>query len=354
MAAELSMDLDELVGDRSVARERLRAQRGASKKGERKPKPIAAKGKKGALVKGKEHGSVKAGAPAIEVGRARSRVVAKGDAPESKPSQAKQPARAQDVMLSAIHPRSIGPGESFLVDIVLHLRAAGPRASARMAVAPERAAVRLRRGAKLQISVRPPAGLRAIESVRNVVWRPPRSSVSFPLRSSEWIKSGNCILTVAVSTSGVRGVEIARFDVALKIDRKASAASPVTSKVARRLPTTYFASYARRDWNEVKGRVSAIVAIGGDVFVDCLDIREGRQWEAEIRNQVERRDGFLLFWSRAARDSKWVNREWRYRLRQRGLDSITPNALETPESCPPPRMLARLQFGSRFVRGVYP
>lgn len=252
-------------------------------------------------------------------------------------------------MLSATHPRAIRPGDSFLVDIVLHLRGAGPRASARTAVSAERAVVRLRRGARLQIAIRPPAGISAADPVRNVVWSPPRSSVSFPLRASERIKRGTHILTVTVSTAGRRGVEFARFDVALEIDPRAAIARPAVSKVIRRMPTSYFASYAHEDRREVMGRISAIEAIGGDVFVDCLDICEGARWEEQIRRQVQERDGFLLFWSRAARASKWVGREWRHRLRHRGLDSITPNALEPPRSCPPPRALGGLQFGSRFL-----
>jgi TIR domain len=267
----------------------------------------------------------------------------------SAPVTARAAPRVQDVMLSATRPRAIRPGDSFLVEIVLHLRGAGPRASARAAVSAERAVVRLRAGARLQIAILPPPGISAVDRVRKVVWSPPRSSVSFPLQASERIKSGTHLLTVAVSTTGRRSVELARFDIALDIDPRAASTAPAVSRVVQRMPTSYFASYARRDRAKVMGRLSTIEAIGGDVFVDCLDIREGERWEDQIRRQVQERDGFLLFWSRAARDSKWVGREWRHRLRHRGLDSITPNALESPQSCPPPRALARLQFGSRFL-----
>jgi hypothetical protein len=269
--------------------------------------------------------------------------------PVKKPVKAKSPPRVQDVMLSATRPRAIRPGDSFLVEIVLHLRGGGPRASARTAVSAERAVVRLRSGARLQIAILPPAGISAVDRVRKVVWSPPRSSVSFPLQVSERIKRGTQILTVAVSTTGRRAVELARFDIALEIDPGAATTGSTVSKIVRRMPTSYFASYARRDRAKVMGRISAIEAIGGDVFVDCLDICEGERWEDQIRRQIQERDGFLLFWSRAARDSQWVGREWRHRLRHRGLDSITPNALEPPQSCPPPRALARLQFGSRFL-----
>lgn len=270
-------------------------------------------------------------------------------APAARPrTPERKPLRTQDVMLSATHPRVSRPGDSFLVDIILHLRGAAPRASPRTAASVERAVVRLRAGARLRVEIQPPPGITARELARNVVWRSPRSSVSFPLQSSAQIKSGTHILTVVISTAGPRGVGLARFDVALEIAHGVRAARAV-STVIRRLPTSYFASYARQDWEEVRGRVSAIEAIGGDVFVDCLDISEGELWETQIRRQVQARDGFLLFWSKAARDSKWVDREWRHRLRHRGIASITPNALEPPQACPPPRLLGKLQFGSRFL-----
>jgi len=117
-------------------------------------------------------------------------------------------------------------------------------------------------------------------------------------------------------------------------------------KTVGRLPRSAFASYSRKDISPVMQRVAALSSIGVEVFVDCLDIKEGIQWKEVLDREIISRDTFLLFWSRHARESRWVEREWRHALRVRGLAYISPNALEPTELCPPPSELAGLQFGS--------
>jgi len=55
----------------------------------------------------------------------------------------------------------------------------------------------------------------------------------------------------------------------------------------------------------------------------------------------------FLFWSAAARSSKWVGKKWRHRLTYRGLGSITPNGLEH-QSC------ASLQMSWRLSNSAHP
>ena len=51
-----------------------------------------------------------------------------------------------------------------------------------------------------------------------------------------------------------------------------------------------------------------------------------------------------LFWSDAARQSPWVEREWRCAYENRGVDFIDPVPLVSPEVVPPPSELADLHF----------
>ena len=48
---------------------------------------------------------------------------------------------------------------------------------------------------------------------------------------------------------------------------------------------------------------------------------------------------FYLFWSKAASDSEWVEKEWRTALRFRGIDYIDPVPLISPKDVPPPEEL---------------
>jgi hypothetical protein len=60
--------------------------------------------------------------------------------------------------------------------------------------------------------------------------------------------------------------------------------------------------------------------------------------------EAEGRDVFYLFWSRAARASEWVEKEWRHALQARGLDFIDPAPLTPADQAPPPSDLASLHF----------
>ena len=82
-----------------------------------------------------------------------------------------------------------------------------------------------------------------------------------------------------------------------------------------------FASYASVDRPEVIRRVQGIRAWqpGLDIFVDFHSLYTGEFWRARILEEIRKRDRFLLFWSRAARESKEVEYEWRASARRLAL-----------------------------------
>jgi serine/threonine protein kinase len=110
-----------------------------------------------------------------------------------------------------------------------------------------------------------------------------------------------------------------------------------------------FASYASRDRGEVLRRVQGIAATGIDVFLDVISIRAGDNWEHELLCNIRERDIFYLFWSVAASQSQWVEREWRLALSERGLDYIHPIPLVDPAVAPPPKELAGYHFNDLLL-----
>jgi hypothetical protein len=259
----------------------------------------------------------------------------------------RKPPQLGRVLVSTLQPRQVEPAQTFVVEIMLHTAAASPKSMRDRLVTRDRARLRLGREAKIELELTPPPGISVDVPVRRLTWIPPRVSAQFALVARKSLRAGTYPVRVSLSTAGKNGVQLVEFYVEIKVASKAAKSAPVVARVAR-VPSSYFASYATRNRGEVLRRLATLDALGADVFVDCLDIREGARWEDEISKQVLSREGFLLFWSKAARASKWVAREWRHRLRHRGLGSITPNALEPPQRCPPPKALAKLQFGSRL------
>ena len=140
-------------------------------------------------------------------------------------------------------------------------------------------------------------------------------------------------------------VAVITTDVVLK--KGVTAAIAVTT--ASPAPSA-FASYAKADREEVAQCLSALVHWTPtlDVFMDCLDLTPNDDWQAELERVIPQKAAFLLFWSRNAMQSKWVNWELQTAIRAHGTAGITPMPLEDPELAPPPAGLDRRHFSSRF------
>jgi hypothetical protein len=85
------------------------------------------------------------------------------------------------------------------------------------------------------------------------------------------------------------------------------------------------------------------------VFTDCLEMKPGEDWKQRLEVEIPGSDLFLLFWSRAASDSKWVGWEWRTALEKKGLAAIQPMPLEAPQLAPPPPELSSLHFNDIYL-----
>jgi hypothetical protein len=94
--------------------------------------------------------------------------------------------------------------------------------------------------------------------------------------------------------------------------------------------------------------------LGIQFFQDILDLEPGDRWEKELYRHIDESDLFLLFWSTAARESKWVMEEVKYALaRKHGDDfappEIRPVIIEGPPVPAPPPELAHLHFNDRLI-----
>ena len=109
---------------------------------------------------------------------------------------------------------------------------------------------------------------------------------------------------------------------------------------------TAFASYASEDRDAVLARIQGRLKLLPelDVFLDVIALRSGQEWACRIEDEIVARDTFYLFWSRFARQSEWVDREWHIALERKGLDCIDPVPLEPPTAAPPPPELSCLYF----------
>ncbi len=164
--------------------------------------------------------------------------------------------------------------------------------------------------------------------------------VTVPGNASEGSKIGRVCFYI-------NGLEVARlhfkFLISIKLKEEFKPANSFTYASKYR---TAFASYASDDRNEVLARVQGLEKAGVEVFMDVRNLRSGQRYEEILLEKIRDTDVFYLFWSKAAKKSEWVKKEWEYALNNRGIDVINPIPLESPDVVPPPPELSQvLHFG---------
>jgi TIR domain len=77
-----------------------------------------------------------------------------------------------------------------------------------------------------------------------------------------------------------------------------------------------------------------------DVFTDVRNLSAGETYPKRLLERIDSSDVLYLFWSRHAKASEWVDREWRYGMERHGIDFVDPVPLVDPRKVPPPPELA--------------
>lgn len=184
-------------------------------------------------------------------------------------------------------------------------------------------------------------GLEISQEEDRILWDGEVGNATFAIKVHDDASIGR---RCGVVTIYVAGMQIGRID--FSIDVGASASAPECLAGQEKRYAKAFASYASGDRNDVLARVQGIqkAAPQIDLFLDVVSLRSGQSWEQELRNVIPAADIFYLFWSTRARESRWVEKEWRCALEARGIDFIDPVPLESPDSAPPPPELASRHF----------
>ncbi|MBE0640233.1 MAG: Hsp70 family protein [Bacteroidales bacterium] len=162
--------------------------------------------------------------------------------------------------------------------------------------------------------------------------------VSVPAETAEGVRIGS------VTVHCEEGLQIARIPLQLMIKNEVVHCEPIEHSLHR--VRKAFVSYARADLDEVLSRIQGMQKIipDLDVFLDVVKLRSGEDWEKRLWTVIPESDVFYLFWSAAAKESLWVEKEWRCALTSRGVDFIDPVPLVSPKEVPPPVELSKMHF----------
>jgi hypothetical protein len=140
----------------------------------------------------------------------------------------------------------------------------------------------------------------------------------------------------------IDGITVARLRLDLDIRAGAGGSGVRTARASA--AKTAFASYSSQDRERVLDRVASVqISAGLDIFLDCLSLHPGQQWQARLEQVIRDSDLFLLFWSQPAAESQWVEWEWRRALAEGKKAAMEIHPLEN--GVKPPPELGDLHFG---------
>jgi len=195
-------------------------------------------------------------------------------------------------------------------------------------------------GSTFDVAVNLPS-FRVEEATDTLLWAGEPTNASFVMTPEPDIAAGWHVGTATIMLSGV---PLARLRFRIQVGRSMSDARQVSTDEQR--VESIFASYASADRVDVLQWARGAAHLGRlRVFLDVLSLREGADWDTQLLKVIPASDLFCLFWSASAKQSAWVDKEWRCALAARGLDYIHPVPLQDPRDVPPPSELTARHFG---------
>jgi len=259
--------------------------------------------------------------------------------------------RIDKVHFSVSSQQSVKPGQKFIIDVWAHLekqRAAVQQrieqASYEKNVQPiirSKGPFKIERGTILYVQIRLP-DFNVEPSEDAILWEGEIGNASFVVDVPVKIKEGIRFGFVSVHWEG--GLQIAGVPIQILISKKIQNTIPETSTIKH--VRKAFASYSSDDREEVLISIQGMQKISPDleVFYDEKNLRSGDNWKKMLKKVIPENDIFYLFWSASAKESHWVDMEWRWALKSKGIWFIDPVPLVSPEDVPPPEELSGKHF----------
>ena len=252
-------------------------------------------------------------------------------------------------------PPNAAPGDSVLVQAFVHRpdEAADAKAIAtELDTAARRRAYRtltapVTYGSRLDFELRMP-GLTIDEPVTSLLWRGRTEAVQFAVEVPQDALPRSVTGTLEVSLDGA---PVGHVKFTLRVEKEVQQAAVEPQGEHARTYSYAFISYSSRDRDEVLSRVQMLSLSGIDYFQDVMTLEPGDRWLRKLEAGIDECDLFLLFWSKHAKESRWVKQEVEYALARQGADElaapeIRPVILERVE---PWEELSHLHFDDRVL-----
>lgn len=256
-----------------------------------------------------------------------------------------------DLDVTAFAPPAVRHGETFLLQIFVHLAEHATKAAELAkefdAASEARAATSLLEGVtpgtRLEFQLQLRQG--NAETTRAVLrWTGQPQSVQFLVTADSGPSQTALFGTVTISRDSVPIGQLV-FKVLLATTASTERPEAVGTIDPFR---QFFISYASKDRSEVIKRVQMLPRLGKNFRQDLLDLDPGDRWERKLYEFIRECDATLLFWSSNAKESEWVLKECQFCIEHKGIERLLPVIIERPPPLPPPE-LAELHMNDRLL-----
>ena len=285
--------------------------------------------------------------------------LAKGAMPALPGLAPPSPAIVDDVDCSVFAPPAARQGARVMVQVFLHRIEQAERAQFLAQTMDDTAKLRgvqtlqvpIERRTTVQIDL-DGRGLSVIEPVQRVLWNGEPTVASFEVEVPLGFKGDTCH---PVARMTIDGEPVGRILFQIRIEPATRDVTPLPGPELGGTGATHykhaFLSYASKDRAEVLKRAQAFQAAKLAFFQDVLSLEPGQRYSDEILHRIGTSDLFVLFWSRNAMRSEWVQKEIDHALacqreNPHGLPDIVPIMLEPIAKAPPPSGLAHLHMNA--------
>jgi len=283
-------------------------------------------------------------------------LISKGSRKRKRTSDTK----GDEVVSSVYAPREVRPGDSFLIDLFLQLSDDLSDVAEKMAKMGDEASTlrdmsplanRIAAGTTLTFCLTLP-GMEIQDSEQSGTWQSKLLRVRFNVSVPRNFEPAKVIATVVIAAESV---PIGHLSFTLNVVGPTAVPSKEeVLKVKVRAYKQAFISYASIDRAEVTKRTQMLKLLKVSFFQDLLELEPGDQFEPVIYEYINRSDVFLLFWSKAASESEWVEKEVLYAIKrktenQEALPEIIPVIIEGPPPAKPPNSLSFIHFNDKMI-----
>ena len=253
------------------------------------------------------------------------------------------------VEFSAIAPKAIKKGEYAIIDIIMYEESYRSVVdelikSSDVPVQEKRSGIhKVGKSSEVKIILRS-SDITIGEMTEKGIWEEGHLDFSFAFDIPSDYSKNSILFTASVYINDVIASNL-RFII------NCSQTSGQSISIIRNDIFSAFISYASKDRNRVAAIVQGMQKARPDmkVFFDVESLNSGEVWHRAIHKEIDNSDVLYLCWSHNAMESKWVDEEWRYALKKKGINGIEPIPIESPEICPPPAELSEKHFNDRLL-----